>query len=72
MKMLLFFLMVALKENPSLSKDTHNPEFILERDSAGLCIYRLDICPSGHLGDRCLPVSQTLRGSLEGQMGCCQ
>ena len=31
-----------------------------------------DICPSGHLGDRCLSVTQTLRGSLEGQMGCCQ
>lgn len=26
-KMLLFFLMVALKENASLSKDTHDPEF---------------------------------------------
>lgn len=31
----------------------------LGENSAGLCIYRRDICPSGHLGDRCLSVTHT-------------
>ena len=62
------FFLPDCTEGKPLSEGTCGLTFIYERDSAGLCVCKLDTCPSWYLAPwRCSPASQTLRGSLEGQ-----